>query len=611
MKLPELGHPWEDTLSSYVGAVAGREAAAPAGGRHTYLRLIDQLVRCFGPDQRADGAVVDRYTHGERYYSTPSFALGAAVLVANGADDLLPSAERAMVWSAESLSSGAAADGHADFYTVLLVTADRLLATVASEDVRQRWRAALARIEPRRIYRYHDETFKHPHNWNLINLTGEHLRHSSGLGGVPSWWEDHLPHHVARFAEHGLYRDGEPGGTAHPLAYDAVSRYNLSVLLDDGYDGAHAELLRRSLLRGALTSLLIQSPTGDWPAAGRSSQHAWNEASLAAAYEWAAGQLRDDAPELAGACKRGARLAVGALVPWQRPDGDLHIVRNRCEPEERHGFEFYSNHTNYNLWTAAALSFAYLLADESIVERPLPSEVSAYTVDLGEDFHQAVAVNAGLQIVVDTLGDPSVNPTGLVRVNRAGCNAQVGPADGAVASPRYAVLGATGALAHAPAWRDRQGEWHSLAEFGDNAEHFRMAREVVGGADDEAVTLDVTWRVAAEGCRTAHASYRVHADRVRIRYDIEGVTTGVRAEIPLFASDGADDATIEAHDDTVTVRFADTTQRIRLLTPGATLRLTPDRVANRTGWLRRAYAEAAAGPIELMVEIEQVVDSPQ
>jgi hypothetical protein len=596
---PVDSHPYRDVLDSY------RELELPEGSfeRTAYLDLIDGVVRCFKADQDDTGAIIDRYTGRERHYSTPAYALGAALLVACGADDLLPSAEAALVHSAEILAAGAAADGHPDFYTVFLVAADRLLECVTTtHGQRDRWEAALRRLDPAAVYRSQavfvsDADEWDAINWNAISLTGEYLRYRAGYSDNTSWCETHLPHHLRRFSAQGLYRDGLLSGTSHPFAYDAVSRYTLGVLLGTGYDGAHAGTLERHLVNGVLTSLLVQAPTGEWLSAGRSSHHVWNEAALAAAYEWAAVVLHPHMPEFAASCRRGAQLALTTIEPWRRAGGDLNIVRNRCEPEERHGYEQYSNHTTYNLWTVGALAYAFLLADDSIPTRPLPSEVASYAVDLGEDMHQVIVANRGFAIAVDTWGDPATNPTGLLRIGRAGHNAQIGPSDGAVTEPRFSMLGKTGALTHAPAWRDRLGNWHSLAQYGaDSAEGPRPLCRV----ETVDAGVVISWYLASNGCRTIRATYLVNPDQVDVSYTITGNISGLRAEIPLFVGDGAQEARIEANPHEIIVRFGGSEE---VITSSSPFHLTRDQYAIRTGWLRRAYAESASQTVALTIRL--------
>ncbi len=212
-----------------------------------YIGTITQIVDFFRRYQAENGAVLCPIEPQEWYYSTPCFALGAAVLVQNGRPDLRVSAERAMVWASERLKLGCTPQNHADFFTVFLVLADELLCSNADAERLRRWRDALRGLDPAMTYQDSYEKQPFPANWNAINIVGEFLRHRAGFGGDPQWWEQHLPFHLARFDRFGLYGDGE--GTNHPTAYDTIARYTLGLMIYYGYNGAHAEALEASPAR--------------------------------------------------------------------------------------------------------------------------------------------------------------------------------------------------------------------------------------------------------------------------------------------------------------------------------------------------------------------------
>ncbi len=601
-------HPLAEQVDRYRGCIAAAPRFNPTGrSRADYLNLIEKVVRFFHGHQADFGGIIDPYFKRERHYSTPSYALGAALLVANGRVDLLDSAERAMICACEALSVGKAPDQHADFFTIFLMKADELLAPIAAPQSVERWRSALSRIDPEAIYMVQLATRAEGdiHNWNAINCVGEYLRHKAGLGGSSIWWEKHLPYHTRRFDDFGLYRDGEMSGTAHPLAYDAVTRYMLSVLLDAGYDGQQAAAFDLNLYKGAWTSLFVQTPGGEWPGVGRSAHHQWNDAALAVCYEWAAHRFAGDDPLLAAACKRGARLSLMAIEPWLRSGGDLFIVRNRFEPEVRHGYERYSVHATYNLWTVAALSLAYLMADDSIPEQPIPGEVGSYTAKLGAAFHQVIAVHQGFGLQIETRGDPSANPTGVVRVNRIGCNPQIGPSEGAVSAPRYATIGPTRALALGPAWLDSTGRWHSLAENVESSYPSPYAPPevtVLGDQSQDYNEVRLVWR-GLPCLRALYTEYKIGAGLIRVLYRAEGQVKGLRAELPLFDFDGQTHSKIECAGSELTVTFGGSQMRYRLLDPALHFTVTDERAATRAGLLRYAFIDTDAQSIEFTMEL--------
>ncbi len=605
MNLSQLEHPFVQSIQQYLHDLP--VAASTTGlNRSDYLQVIGGIIRFFHTLQDPSGPILDPYVGREIAYSTPCYALGAALLVSNGETELIDSACRAMLHSCRVLADGQAPDNHPDFFTIFLVATDRLLAPLVSIGVRDEWRDHLRRIDPYLVYRFQvgkvpDEQI---HNWNAINLTGEYLRYQAGLGGDPLWWQTHLPYHLPRFNEFGLYRDGLQTGTSHPLAYDAVTRYMFSALLEGGYNEEFAAQLRETLVKGALTALFVQSPVGEWPGVGRSAQHTWNDAALAAAYEWAAVALKTDEPRLAAACKRGAHLALQAIQPFIRPSGDLWIVRNRFDPAERHGFEEYSVHTSDNLWTAAALTFACQFADDNIAEAPLPSECSAYALDLGPDFHQVVAAKDGLYVQIETSGDPATNPTGMLRVNWAGANPQIGPSEGCVAAPRYSVLGPKNALTYAPAWQDRLGGWHSLAAYGADGSFLslRGQLEQVERQDGE-LTFQVAWQGKLDGASRISARYSLEGNTVRVVYQAEGPLLALRAELPVMRFDGELSSQVQTGESDLTVNFRGSQLQISLLTPGHRLVDSRQAFATRTGVLHRWVTEGPGLAVEFSLTL--------
>ena len=68
----------------------------------------------------------------------------------------------------------------------------------------------------------------------------------------------------------------------------------------------------------------------------------------------------------------------------------------------------------------AMLAMAFLHADDSIAERPIPSESAAYVFDLRDIFHKVIAAAGGTYVEIDTGADPSYNATGLQRIHKAG-----------------------------------------------------------------------------------------------------------------------------------------------------------------------------------------------
>lgn len=546
--------------------------------RKSYLTLIAANVDHFAKHQDASGAIIDPVSKGERQYSTPAFALAAGLLVAEARRaDLLEPATRAMTFATRQLAAGKSADGHADFYTPMLMHARRILRPHVAADMAANWDADLTSIEPEKIYNMRLKGM----NWNLVSSCGEFLRRQDGL--VPAdrmdaqlhYLEDRLADHARSFTSLGMYAD--PG---LPLAYDAFARLWLDDLMANGaYDGKSAAAIETFLINGGLSNLLLISPTGEWPSGGRSSHHNWCEAQAAAICEMHATRwLKAGRPDVAGAFKRAARLSLASMQRWQRPSGELNIIKNRYEPEKRFAYEGYSNHSQYNLLPMAMLAIAYQHADDSIAEVPLPSESGAYVFDCREPFHKVVAAAGGYYVLIETAGDPHYNATGLQRVDRAGV-LHSPLTDSATAHRGYGKNdGPSQDLVPGLQWKHMAdaNSWASLgnaflADPKKSADQQPLAvREASlqnAKAAGETATFELSWSVAGGGFEK-HEWYELSPVGVRVSERLKAsAASSVRLALPVTTFDGVDAANVDIADNGATVRFRGSTLRWTIDTP--------------------------------------------
>jgi hypothetical protein len=531
-----------------TGAIArfrddqARRAGAwtPTGpGRGEYLRLMQGIVRFFAACQDARGAIVDPYEQKERQYSTPAFALAAAVLCASGRDTtLLPAAVLAMDAACADLADGKAADGHADFFTVLLMHADQVLRGVVPESAAVAWRRNLARIDPERIYR-RQPAAQTVNNWNLVAVAGESLRTRDGYGTSTAWIEASLARQLDLFTPWGMYRDPND-----PMAYDHFARLWVLDLLDGGYTGPSAAVLEALVERGAWASLFMQSPWGELPCGGRSAHHQWNEAEQAVTFESCASRFaRRGDHAAAGAFKRAARLSVQSIGRWVRPSGELWIVKNRMDPPLRHGYESYSFHSQYNLLTAAMLGIAWLRADDGIAQSPCPAETGGFAFSLRPAFHKVMANADGTYVEIETGADLHYNPTGMLRIHHRDVPPETF-SDGVAVGAEYTTPSKPArSLALGPAWRDGAGRWHTLADHAgtdlDPAEFTLVA----------ASASRVEWQLIYRGRLRGGASavrerVRLSPGVVEIEHRVDGEVGAVRQYWPMLLADGAAASTI-------------------------------------------------------------------
>jgi hypothetical protein len=603
------GHPAAAELRRLFPGTAADAAGdvRPTGlTRADYLALIAGGVDYFRGQQRADGAVIDPVTKAEVQYSTPAFAAAAGLLAAEaGRQDLLDPACRALTHSLTALVARQTADRHSDFYIPLIMQAYAALKGVAPAAAREGWERQLAAVDPRTMYRADLRTM----NWNIVCFSGEAMRRQAGMVAPDKrddqgrYLEESVAGHLGRLTPAGMYEDPNA-----PLAYDAFSRLWLEQVIGaadkpGAYDGAQAGRLREFLTAGGLSSLLLLSPSGEWASGGRSAFHQWNEAELAVICEIEATRWKAAGrPDVAGAFKRAARLALSSMKRWQRPTGELWIVKNRAEPAERLGFESYSAHSQYNLLPMAMLAAAYAHADESIAERPTPAEAGAYVFDLRPTFHKVAAAAGGYYVLIDTAADPHYNATGLQRVQRAGV--PFSPLSDSAAGDRAYGPRDAAKLALSPGieWQGADGAWRSLALFGQKEGALRWVREAAltaGERTADRVSFTIDYALEGDGAEGRHVieAYTLSKDGVDVTSRVTGPATAVRVRMPALVSDGRDATTVRpaAGGATVTHAGAVLTWTLNGGLKAAAVRFGAGQTVTHQGTVRPLVADVPAG----------------
>lgn len=561
-------YPLSDTVRLARGAIEAR-AAGPAvgGGRARYLETVAGIVGFFRDHQRVDGRIIDPYERREIQYSTPCYAWAAATLVVSGrSPDLAESAMGALDAALTQLADAAPADRHGDFFLFFSMLAYQQLHGRASPQRRQRWQRQIGSVNPSVAYSDVVSLRKwHVLNWNAAALAGELMRHHAGRGG-PAFIRRYLPEQLAYFTDQGLYRDPHV-----PMAYDHWVRFFLATAAH-GYRGPGAAELAILLERGALTSLLIQSPAGELPAGGRSAQHQWNEAMQCATFEQAAARHHAAGdPTLAGAFKRAAALAHESVRRWQRPSGDLQIVKNHVDPSLRHGYEVYSYHSQYNLIAAAMLATAWWFADETIAPGAAPCEAGGFVVHLPE-FHKVIANAGGLYIEIDLAADPYYDSTGLIRVHKTG----VDPRGGTSGTPIHEEP-----LAIGVAWREGD-RWQSLAGICEGKS--APATVVTHECRPNRVRFTVTYRPAGGRVTTMREAYELTPGQLSVTVEVDGEVDALRVRFPVLVWDGREHGTISLDGAKAGASIGSASISFRVLEPeGVRLERYPLQVRGRNG----------------------------
>lgn len=581
--------------------------------RASYLKLIAGNVDYFKTCQNPAGAIIDPVSHGERQYSTPAFAAAAGILVQHAdRKDLLAPATRALTCALNALVEKRPADKHADFYIPLLVHAYRSLKDCVAPEQRQAWEATFKKIDPETMYRADLRKM----NWNIVSSSGELLRRHDGLvapdrrDAQMAYLEQSIAGHLDTFKPIGLVED--PGA---PMAYDAFSRLWLEdAFADNAYPGSHHDAIERFLRTGGLSTLLLLSPTGEWANGGRSSMHNWTDAEVGVICEINASiWKRQGRADVAGAFKRAAHLAFESVARWQRPSGELWIIKNHAEPPARLAYEPYSNHSQYNLLPMAMLAIAYERADETIDERPTPSEVGGYVFDVRDTFHKIAAAAGGYYVLIDTSADPHYNATGLQRVHKAGVlwpalsDTVAGErAYGPKEPPKVALsTGAEWPSAADPA------KLISLANFSEpKAKRFVKAVDLASqAADPQHVAFEVHYTLAGDGPKDISLTerYDLTANGVEQISHVDGITEGLHVHVPVLVNDGANDIQPSLTANAIDMTLAGSQTRIEA--PADSLSghwvLTGPKLIDHSGYVREAAAPVKGDHATLRITLEQ------
>jgi hypothetical protein len=432
-----------------------------------YLDALEGLCRFTIRHQDASGAIIDPFLHREHQYATPYFAFAAGTLAGAGrARDLLPNGVRAMEHATQCFSGGrdSIPDQHGEFFLACLTEALDVYAPLVPAATLARWRGRM-RLPRAAIVK------GSLNNWETYAMKGEWLRaraelvnRETAVAYVEEAWR---ARRRARFAAppFRLYHDR----TSNPdtLSVEAVGRGNLLALTALGYDGPSAGEIRGLAEAGTHLSLLLQDPSGQVPANGRTDDHVWVDIGYTLAFEVMAERSRARGDmEAAGQFRHAAMLGFQSAGRWRRDDGpwagSYFVTKNRFDPALRVGYQDASQYSNYNGSMMFHLAEAYHARTSEIAERPSPAEIGGYALALDSDFAAVFAGAGGMQLQANLrgqVGESSGNrwtPLGAVRFSRAGWDTRLGPSDGALTE--------AGGVSFAPAFEEN-GRWLRLADL--------------------------------------------------------------------------------------------------------------------------------------------------
>lgn len=440
--------------------------------KEEYLNKVESIVRGIVKFQNSNGAIIDPFDSTEKQYSTPYFAYALGSLLYSGrATDLLNQGIAAMNLATTDIAIGSSAipDDHGEFFIAPLANAIPFYAPFVSSSQTDIWKQRLTKPIA-------DIIKGRDHNWRTYAMKGEWYRAKNGYVNKDSavkWIEDSWGStQKTRFTNNtwDFYHDE----TSNPdtWAYESAARGNLISMIADGYDGPSKNEILNILETGGQTSLLMQDPSGQAPAGGRSGNHTWNDIVLANSFETLAEIAKNEGNgRLAGEYRHAAALGFQSIQRWKQIDGTYSVTKNQFDASNRIRFATYSFLTTYNGTLMFHIAENYFRHVSEIPEQPAPNEIGGYTIVTDSSLATAVANAGGMQMEVSLRGSTELaynlywTSLGVVRFARTGWDSRIGPSDGVrETNKKYGV-------SFAPTFLEN-GNWLRLASIPDRYEAF-------------------------------------------------------------------------------------------------------------------------------------------
>ncbi len=583
-------NPSPDELPIHIDAILARGEGlrVQSPPRALYLDLAESVVRQATAWQCEHGMIGDPHNAPgvESITATARYCAAVGHLLSAGrCSDLLEPGALAMDWCVAQLAGHLREGTHwpcANFNLKdMLVLYAAAEGRVDSERF-ERWREVLGGYEPEAVY------FGH-HNWWFYATAAEQLRVTLGLSERVDWIDAILDGQMDAWTAHGMYRD--PGD---PTTYDLTVRQSVAMMLHHGYAGRHERWARETLRTGALTTLLMVSPTGVVPFGGRSAQYQMQEGMLAYLAEWQATQEADErlaGARLSGALRRMALRAAEAASRWLLSE-PYAAMKHRMDAREpffgQDGFPADQNaHSGYGLLAANLFAGAWHVADEAIEPRPTPAEIGGCALHLPDAFFRAWLSAGGYHLQIDTRAQPGYDATGLGRIHRLGVPVELALNMPIPAQPKFAMPldPAPRPVAFGPGW-PAAGGWRWLSELSREDTY-----EVTASAIERDGAVELRVRYGGSEFGVVRERYRLSGDGLQYEARVDGADR-IALQAPLIETDGEARSEIELSRAGARVRYRGHVCEVQV--EGAeTARVEPWAAPNRNGVYRVAVFETA------------------
>lgn len=544
--------------------------------REKYIELMERTLSAYSNSH------IQRYfdevrRDGLSEHGFPRLTANIGILIAHGRRiDLMPIFLEMMEFCCASIPRVLAAN---DFSVREIISAIRELesAGVVPMEHIERWREYLRSIVPEKCYnKYAKAPEDKVKNWALFTGVSEFFRHSAGLSHSEEFIETQLASQLKWIDENGMYMDGKED-VHHPIAYDLAPRGLFVLLLNEGYRGAHYEVIDDILRRSALLTLKMQSPNGEVAFGGRSNQFLHNEPWLMMIYEYEVKRYaREGNDELVRKFRAASLRALGVTEYWLSLDPIYHI-KNRFSTETKHGCEEYAYFDKYMITVASMLHGAYLVCDDSIPELCEPDETPA-VFETTEHFHKIFLKAGGYGVEFDTNGDPHYDASGLGRVHKVGAPSAICMSLPCPSEPNYRIsIKNSEPLSFCPAVM-HNGEWIFATGADTSYELLSLS------TDENAAYANISCHFFNN--QTVSAKYKVNEDGVKIEVSGDG---DIAYMLPAFCFDGTDYTEISSSDNGVYVTYKG--WRCSIETDGKIVE-TDTTSQNRSGYYKKFFAAA-------------------
>lgn len=421
-----------------------------------------------------------------------------------------------------------------------------------------------------RKYGFH--YFNNYNNAISYALSSEACMKKAGLGGDAGFFDAWAPVLFDQFNQRlGMFID--PGA---PMAYDMITKQQILFAIRNGADGEYKEKAMKLCEKGAVSSLFMQSVTGQMPYGGRTNQFICVETILACFFEMMSKVFFEKAQlEEAGVYKRAAHNAVKSIEPWLHMHPFRHI-RQGFLPELGHGIDSGGVYTVYGLLASSMLGSAFLEAtgNEKTLCFETPAEAGGFVFATDDDFHKVFASCGNYHIEIDTCADLEKDANGLGRFHKAGVFPETALSGSCAPFPTYSyALSETEpkACAIGPAWLDSDNEVISLAGCCRDAKKYTVN---IMHESKESVAFSINYET--DGLNIEE-TYQLSDDG--LLYSVKGDMPGFHITIPLIKTDGLENGKIIQDPDGLLVEYRGCSYKVFCENPILTEELCANRNA--------------------------------